>query len=180
MNPIEGRIYKITRDQWKKIRCNVEEGLPGPPRQLNSLGVYGSREAGFELGNHSPQALELALAILVDHAALPPENTAWVFTHGFVTSDVRVLDVWMKHGRLRDQRLINPTNPNVPVSVSEQELQRLMRSGFLSSTLKAQHDKAVEVSEKAMERLIDDSGHVRYKQRVRPGASRKPMNEARA
>ena len=171
------RRYRISRDQWDRVNCIVVEHLPGIPRQLKSLGVYSEC---FELGQDTG-ALDLALAILVDHAAVPFDHAVTAFRQGFRTANSRLVHVWMKHSRLRDQRLLKDlTRKGEIIEVNEWELQRLIHYGFLTHLDEQDFLKVVAVSEQSMEKHTREDGTVVYHREAQKEHYSKPGAEGEA
>ena len=145
------RTYMISRDQWQRIRVDVKEDGCSRLRQLKSLEVYGG---GFEIGM-VPGALDLALAILVDHAAVPVEQAQEAFRGGFRTADTRLLYCWMKHVRLRDQRLASSLR-HPSRSVDYWEIHRLLKGGFLTPEAEKSFNDGVLVRENTPALWVSD------------------------
>lgn len=128
MTTLPQRIYHCTRDSRGKVFCQVARA-GDVPRFLKNIGYHSPD--GFEMGYMGSGPADLALTILLDHLGVPVEEALKAY-RTFVTLDTRVVEAWMSHQRLKEQRV---GRHKEECSVSESELEHLLATGFLTEAL---------------------------------------------
>jgi hypothetical protein len=129
MTTIPQRIYHCMRRSDGSVICQAER-VGDVPRLLANIGYHSPD--GFEMGYGGSGPADLALTILLDHLHVPVEEALHAYREGFKTTDKRVIEAWMSHQRLNEQRI---SRYHEDCSVSETELEHLLTTGFLTETL---------------------------------------------
>jgi hypothetical protein len=102
----------------------------------------------LDMGAATDGARDLALSVLADHAGVSAEKMLDGFRRGFRGCTRRMLEVWMLHERLVEQRLVSDWNL---LEVSGVELDRLFATKFLTVDDARAFEDEVKVREAARE-----------------------------
>jgi hypothetical protein len=159
----EPAVYICRRDMLhKKVRCQVQGGDYSLPHVLENVGHHSPD--GFEMGYGGSGPADLALTILLHHLRVPVDAAANALRGGFCTPDKKVLQAWMSHQRLKEQRIALDSNY---CEVTSLELDRLLETGFLTVELEREWERG------APRREFDQRAATKKKS----GAFSKPANE---
>ena len=137
------RVYRCSRDRWRRVHCHVQGRDLAFPVLLENVGFHSPD--GFEMGYVGDGPADLALTILLHHLGVPVEEAREAYRGGNRTGDIRVLQAWMSHERLREQRLVRDTEY---VQVNELELSRLLVTKFLTVEVERDWDAGVAMRER--------------------------------